>query len=116
MLSMTLCRVSTMKGRVTAMMPMITAFSVNMISSGSSIRPSPIQHRVQEAPVAEHDHPAGRAHGVADEQRQHDRDDQEVLEAALRARHDIGERKAQDQAGRRHRHGDAAAWSRGSAV
>ena len=31
-----------MNGRLTAMMPMITAFSVNMISSGLSIRPSPI--------------------------------------------------------------------------
>jgi len=41
--SMTLCRVSTMNGRLTAMMPMITAFSVNMISSGLSIRPSPIR-------------------------------------------------------------------------
>ena len=30
-----------MKGRLTAMMPMITAFSVNMISSGLSIRPRP---------------------------------------------------------------------------
>ena len=31
-----------MKGRLTAMMPMTTAFSVNMISSGRSIRPMPM--------------------------------------------------------------------------
>ena len=69
--SITLCRVSTMKGRLTAMMPMITAFSVNMISSGLSITPSAHQARIDEALVAEHHHPAGRAHGIADEQRQH---------------------------------------------
>ena len=41
--SITLCSDSTMKGRLTAMMPMITAFSVNMISIGLSIRPRPIR-------------------------------------------------------------------------
>jgi hypothetical protein len=35
-------------------------------------------------------------------QGQHDRDDQQVLEAALGAGHDVGEREADDQA--RHRH------------
>ena len=71
--SITLCSVSTMKGRLTAMMPMITAFSVNMISSGVVDHAEAHQARIDEALVAEHHHPAGRAHRVADEQRQHDR-------------------------------------------
>jgi hypothetical protein len=41
MLSMTLCRVSTMKGRLTAMIPMMTAASVYMISTGAALMPRP---------------------------------------------------------------------------
>jgi hypothetical protein len=51
------------------MMPMITAFSVNMICSGASIEPSPISG-VERTLGAEQRHPAGGAHGIADEQRQ----------------------------------------------
>ena len=41
--SITLCKVSTMNGRFTAVMPMITAGSLNMISSGWDSAPSPIR-------------------------------------------------------------------------
>ena len=98
--SMTLCSVSTMNGRFTAAMPMITAVSVNMISSGCATAPSPHEARVEQPLVAERHHPARRAHRVADEQRQHHEHDQEVLVARLRARQHIGERKAQQEADR----------------
>ena len=65
--SMTLCRVSTMNGRFTAVMPMITAGSVNMISSGCRDRADPHQACVEEPLIAERNHPARRAHRVADE-------------------------------------------------
>ena len=97
--SITLCRVSTMNGRFTAVMPMMTAGSVNMISSGCRSRRAH-QARVDHALVAERHHPAGGAHRVADEQRQHHQHDQQVLEAHLRARQHVGERKAQHQADR----------------
>ena len=72
----------------------MTANSVYMNADRLAGQAEPLQRDVQEAPVAEQGHPAGGAHGVADEQRQHQQHDQEVLEPALRARQLVGEREA----------------------
>ena len=58
--------------------------------------------------IAEQDHPPGGAHGVADEERQDHRHQQQVLEARSRAREAIGHRKREHDADRRaqRRHAD----------
>ena len=87
-----------MNGRFTAVMPTITAGSVNMISSGCGIAPIPIRLALRSLAIAERNHPARRPHRVADEERQHDEHDKEISEARPRAREDIGEWKAHQEA------------------
>jgi hypothetical protein len=67
----------------------------------------PHQRGVEGALAAEGGHPAGGAHRIADEERQHDQHDHQVLEAAFHARQHIGQRETHDQAGDGADHRDA---------
>ena len=83
------------------MMPMMTALfrehDLDRLGDDAELH----QGDVEEALAAEQRHPAGGAHGVADEQRQHHQHDEHVLEARLRAREHVGEREGQHQADHR---------------
>ena len=76
----------------------MTANSVYMKPIGSRRQSEPLERDVEESLVAEDGHPAGRAHGIADEERQHQQHEQEILEPALGARQLVGQRKRQDEA------------------
>ena len=96
--SITLCSVSTMNGRLTALMPTITANSVNMISSGVDERRAPIRLALTTPLVPNATiQPAART-ALPTNSGSTTSMISMFLKRRLRARQHIGEREAEQQA------------------